>query len=94
MVVLPNIPDDCPPEATAEVEYCARTGLKSNLGIPLRVGGRVIGAIAFAAFHRTRAWPEDLIVRLKLFGEVFAQALARSRREAESSPPRSPRSRV
>ena len=83
MVVLPNIPDDFPPAATAEVEYCARTGLKSNLGIPLRVGGRVMGAIAFTAFSRTRAWPEDLIVRLKLFGEVFAQALARSRREAE-----------
>ncbi len=83
MVVLPNIPEDFPPEATEEIEYCARTGLKSNLGIPLRVGGRVIGAISFTAFHRTRSWPEDLIVRLKLCGEVFAQALARSRREAE-----------
>ncbi|MFY9974737.1 MAG: sigma 54-interacting transcriptional regulator [Chromatiaceae bacterium] len=83
MVVLQHIPADLPPEASAEAEYCRRTGLKSNLGIPLRIGGRVMGAIAFAAFQRTRAWPEDLIIRLKLFGEVFAQALARSRREAQ-----------
>ncbi len=83
IVVLPNIPADLPPAAKAEIEFCARTGLNSHLGIPLRVGGRVMGAIGFSAFRRTRAWPEDLIVRLKLCGEVFAQALARSRRETE-----------
>ncbi|NEX22467.1 AAA domain-containing protein [Thiorhodococcus mannitoliphagus] len=83
LVVLPAIPEGFPAEATAEVAYCQRSGLRSNLGIPLRIGGRVMGAIAFSAFQRTRAWPEDLIVRLKIIGEVFAQALARSRREAE-----------
>jgi len=83
VVMLRNIPADFPPQATAEIEYCERTGLKSNLGIPLRVGGRVIGAITFASLRRTRAWPEDLIVRLKIVGEVLAQALVRSRREAE-----------
>ncbi len=83
IVVLADIPADFPAEAAAEIEYCRRIGLRSNLGIPLRVAGRVIGAIAFTAFHRTRAWPEDLIVRLKIVGEVFAQALVRSRRESE-----------
>ncbi len=82
MIVLSAIPADLPPQATVEAEYCRRIGLRSNLGIPLRISGRVIGAIAFTAFHHTRAWPEDLIVRLKLVGEVLAQALARSRREA------------
>ncbi|SDX32690.1 sigma 54-interacting transcriptional regulator [Thiocapsa roseopersicina] len=82
VVALADIPADFPPEAVAEIHYCERAGLKSNLAIPLRVGGRVVGAIAFSAFHRTRAWPEDLILRLKLVGEVLAQAVARSRREA------------
>jgi transcriptional regulator with GAF, ATPase, and Fis domain len=83
MVVLPNIPEGFPAEATAEIEYCLRSGLHSNLSIPIRIGGRVFGVIAFSAFHRTRAWPEDLIIRLKIIGEVFAEALVRSRREAE-----------
>ncbi len=83
IVVLADTPADFPAEAAAEIEYCRRIGLKSNLGIPLRVGGRVIGAIAFTAFQSTRAWPDDLIVRLKIVGEVLAQALVRSRREAE-----------
>jgi formate hydrogenlyase transcriptional activator len=72
---------DLPPEAIAEAEYIRRTGLHSHLSIPLRIGGRVIGAIAFAAFRETRVWPEDLVARLKLVGEVFAHAIARKREQ-------------
>lgn len=82
-VLLANIPADLPPGARAEVDYCARIGLKSHLAVPLRVGGRIVAAIGFSAFNRTRAWPEDTLLRLKLVGEVLAQAIARSRREAE-----------
>src|SRR5712671_4333433 len=54
---------DLPPEAVGEAEYWQRTGLRSHLSIPLRIGGRIIGAIAFAAFKETRAWSGDLIAR-------------------------------
>ena len=64
---------DLPPEAVGEVEYVQRTGLRSHLSIPLRIGGRVVGAIAFSAFRETRSWPDDLIARIRLVGEVFAQ---------------------
>ena len=70
---------DLPPDAVGEAEYFQRTGLHSHLSIPCRVGGRVIGAIAFASFRETRAWPDDLIARIKLVGEVFAHAIARKR---------------
>jgi formate hydrogenlyase transcriptional activator len=81
IIVTPNAAVDLPPEATAEAEYCRRTGLVSHLAIPLRIGGRVIGAIAFSAHRETRSWPEDLAIRLRLAGEVFAQALARKREQ-------------
>jgi formate hydrogenlyase transcriptional activator len=79
IVATPNAAVDLPSEAVAEAEYCRRTGLVSHLAIPLRIGGRVIGAIAFSAHRATRSWPEDLAIRLRLVGEVFAQALARKR---------------
>jgi formate hydrogenlyase transcriptional activator len=79
VIVTPNAAVDLPPEAAAEAEYCRQTGLVSHLAIPLRIGGRVIGAIAFSAHRETRSWPEDLTIRLRLAGEVFAQALARKR---------------
>src|SRR5882757_6223188 len=76
-----NPVDDLPPEAVGEAEYFKRTGLHSHLTIPLRIGGTIVGAIAFAAFRETRAWPDDLIARLKLVGEVFAHAIARKREQ-------------
>jgi formate hydrogenlyase transcriptional activator len=78
---LHNPNRDLPPEAVSEAEYFRRTGLHSHLSIPLRIGGRIIGVIAFAAFRETRAWPDDLIARLKLVGEVFAHAIARKREQ-------------
>jgi formate hydrogenlyase transcriptional activator len=78
-VVTPNAAVDLPPEAAAEAEYCRRTGVVSHLAIPLRIGGRIIGAIAFSAHRESRTWPDDLTTRLKLVGEVFAQAIVRKR---------------
>jgi formate hydrogenlyase transcriptional activator len=78
-LVIQNPADDLPPEAVGEAEYVQRTGLRSHLSIPLRIGGRVVGAIAFSAFRETRNWPDDLIARVMLVGEVFAHAIARKR---------------
>src|SRR3954447_13879057 len=72
---------DLPPEAVGEAEYFKKTGLRSHVSIPLRIGGHVIGAIAFASFREVRTWPDDLIPRLKLVGEVFAHAIARKREQ-------------
>src|SRR5450755_884991 len=80
-VVTPNPAVDLPPEAAAEAEYCRRTGLVSHLAIPLRIGGRLVGAIAFSAYREIRTWPEDWTTRLKLVGEVFAQAIVRKREQ-------------
>jgi PAS domain-containing protein len=73
--------DDLPAEAIGEIEYYRRSGIRSSLGIPLRVGGRIVGLINFSAFRSTRE-PDDLIARLKIIGEVMAQALVRKRSEA------------
>jgi signal transduction histidine kinase len=73
------LPDDLPPEATAEREYCLRAGLKSHVMIPLKVMDTVVGAIGFASFGGSCDWSDDLIQRLRLVGEIFTNALARKR---------------
>jgi formate hydrogenlyase transcriptional activator len=80
-IAFQNLRDELPREATVEAEYWGSLGLHSLLSIPLRIGGHIVGAIALAAFRETRAWPEDLVTRLKLVGEVFAQAVARKREQ-------------
>src|SRR5206468_12455836 len=68
-------------DAVGEADYFSRAGMHSRLSIPFRIGGRITGAVGFASFRDTRTWPEDLIARLKLVGEVFAHAVARKREQ-------------
>jgi two-component system, LuxR family, sensor kinase FixL len=76
---LARLPDDLPAEAAAERAYCSQSGLKSHLTIPLKERGLVVAGIGFNSFHSYRDWPDELIQRLRLVGEVFTHALARKR---------------
>ena len=83
VVSFRSLPDDLPPEASDEFAHVMRQGIKAHLGMPLSVGGRVCAAIGMASFSEPRIWPGVLIARLMLVGEVIAQALHRTRAEAE-----------
>jgi signal transduction histidine kinase len=72
-----RLPDQLPPEAAKEREYITRLGLKSNLTIPLSVCGSVLGVIGFGSLRQYRDWPEELIPRLQMLGEMMASAVAR-----------------
>jgi DNA-binding CsgD family transcriptional regulator len=72
-----RVPEDLPAEATAERAYVARAGLKSQFTIPLKMAGAVVGALGFASFRAPLAWPEDLVLRLGLMGDIFNHSLAR-----------------
>jgi len=72
---------DLPDEAVAEKAYCQQTGMKSNLTIPVSVGGSLISGIGLDTFHSYRSWPKELIEQLKRVAEVFAQAIYRKRAE-------------
>jgi signal transduction histidine kinase len=75
--------DDLPPEAARDAEAFRQRGVRSNVAIPLEAGGRIFGGLCFATVSAERAWPEPLVQRLRLVGEVFASALAR--KEAEEA---------
>ncbi|MFO1020055.1 MAG: ATP-binding protein [Planctomycetales bacterium] len=79
VVSIPRVPHDLPPEAIQEREFCLQTGLKSQLTIPLKVLGTVVGGIGFASLRSYRDWPSELIERLRLVGGIFTNALARKR---------------
>jgi transcriptional regulator with GAF, ATPase, and Fis domain len=78
-VILARLPDDLPPEAAAEREHCARTGLRSNLTVPLEVRDGVRYCLGIGAFRDTRRLPEALVARVRLVGDLFVLALQRAR---------------
>lgn len=84
VVALPDLPHGLPAEATVEVERCRRIGLRSHLSVPLRVGGRIVGALSFGGLRCAYPWPEYTIARLKIIGEQIAGAIARTRSEEEA----------
>jgi PAS domain S-box-containing protein len=74
-----RLPDDLPPEAALEKELCRQTGLKSHLAIPSQVGGSLLCLLTFGSLSDYRAWPDELVQRLRLVGEILANAVARKR---------------
>jgi PAS domain S-box-containing protein len=75
--VIVNRLEDLPPEAERERRFCLDRGIKSILSVPLTVGGNVLGSFVFVSTHAKRVWPENLVPRLRLVGEVFANVLKR-----------------
>lgn len=51
-------------------------GTKSRLSVPVLIGGRITGVLAFAATRETRVWPREVVGRLRLIASVFGGALA------------------
>jgi formate hydrogenlyase transcriptional activator len=75
--------DELPNEAAAIKEIYRRFGTKSAISIPFSVAQSPVGALVITTIRKHRSWPEDLVPRLRLFGEVFANTLMRKRNEEE-----------
>ncbi len=74
-----RLPDDLPPEAAAEREYTIATGMRAHLSVPIKVGGWVAYLLNVDSHRSSRPWPDALVGRLQLLGEIFASALMRKR---------------
>ena len=71
---------DLPAEADRDKETYQQFGIKAGLTLPLSTGaGPTIGALSFNATRAERTWPEAIVKRLRLVGQVFANAIARKR---------------
>jgi formate hydrogenlyase transcriptional activator len=78
-----RLPDDLPGEAVHEKGMVRRTGLKSNLTVPIAVGGQHVLVLATGAIREYRVWPVEVVERVRLVGQILAGGLHRKRVEAE-----------
>lgn len=87
--------DDYPAPISAAVEeHYRQRDIVPQLLIPLAVGGNIVAMIALVAFKSSRDWPDEFVARIKVIGEVMAQALIRKRSEAALRATRSELARV
>ncbi|CAB1075515.1 Formate hydrogenlyase transcriptional activator [Olavius algarvensis Delta 1 endosymbiont] len=68
---------DLPAAAARDKAYLRKQGPKSAVVVPLAVAGSVTGAVSFASLRTERPWPDGVIQRLRLVGEIFSNALGR-----------------
>ncbi len=73
--------DNLPDEAKLEKNFLLKQGVKSGLAIPLIVGKKPVGVLAFTTVFRERSWPDEVVKQLQLVSEVFASALDRKHKE-------------
>jgi PAS domain S-box-containing protein len=73
--------EELPPEACIDREKVEKQGLKSQLNIPVFLGGVPVCVISFGSLEKERIWPDALFPRLKLFGEILANAVTREKAE-------------
>ena len=72
--------EELPDEAAVDRDNLRLFGVKSNLTVPLLVGGTSnVGALGLNTTRAERDWPDALVKRLQLVAQVFANALARKR---------------
>jgi formate hydrogenlyase transcriptional activator len=72
-----EIPNDAAHEKRAE----SSLGVKSTLAVPISFAGAIAGVLNVVTTEAHRLWPKDLSHRLRLFGEVFINALMRKQSE-------------
>ncbi len=75
--------EDFPKKAVHEKQYMAQKGQVSGLIIPLKAGGNILGVLFLETMTSGRSWPDELVARIQLLGEVFANALLRQRAEEQ-----------
>jgi PAS domain-containing protein len=69
---------ELPPEAARDRATLEHFGVRSGLNLPLSTGGGpLLGAVSFNTVRAERAWPEDVVRRLRLVAQIFAGAIGR-----------------
>ena len=76
--------DDLPePDAAADRRTYARLGITSHIAVPLMAGGTLAAVLGFSTLGAERLWRDELVQRLRLLGEAFANVLFRRRSDGE-----------
>jgi len=81
-IVVCNL-GDLPQDAEPELQYCRQIGIQSFLMCPMYSRDEVVGIIGIDMIRQSRNWNEEDIVRLRLIGEMIANAIMRKQNEQE-----------
>lgn len=71
--------EDLPPEAASERELFEGEDIKSLVVVPMICGRALVGFVGFDSVRAEKTWPDELVAVLRIVGNIFANALTRTR---------------
>ena len=82
VVALRSI-EEAPAEATTDLATWRYFDIKSVFLFPLSTGGKApFGAMSYHAIRDESSWPDEIVQRLQLVTQIFANAIVRKRVDA------------
>ena len=72
---------DLPHEAGAEKGLLQEGAVQSAVAVPMVLGEKVIGILGFDSVRQEKAWSEDIILLLRIVGQILADVVQRKRAE-------------
>ena len=75
--------DEIPAEALSTRQILEEVGIRSGIWVPLVAEGSVMGGIGFTVLSHELIWPQHIIWRCQLVGQLIGSALLKRRRSAE-----------
>jgi transcriptional regulator with GAF, ATPase, and Fis domain len=72
-----KIPDDLPELLRGGL--IEKDNTRSVIIVPLLAGSKAVGSLTFATYREEHKWPDDMVRRIKLVGEIIANAILRKR---------------
>lgn len=82
--VVMSSPDELPEDAVIDRESFLLYGPKSNVMVPIVVGGTVVAGMSFASLLAPRKWSPEAVNGFQAIGEIFGLGLERKRTVAEN----------
>ncbi len=73
--------EDLPDTEYKLKQILGRFGIKSELAVPISANREFIGLMIIMTTRKRRHWPEELIRKIRQFGDLFANAYVRKRSE-------------
>jgi signal transduction histidine kinase/CheY-like chemotaxis protein len=79
---IPRV-NDLPEEAAAEKQILLAQAIQSVVVVPMTCGPSVVGFVGFDWVRTSKVWTADDVALLRIVGEIFANAMNRSRAEEQ-----------
>ena len=81
--IIYSSPEELPQEARKLREYLKVYGPTAQVMLPFEIGGVIVGGLTCGRFRGPRDWHPKEVRRLRVVGQIFANALDRKRTDLE-----------